>query len=63
MQDKLHAGQYIRAPAASPGTVAAAVAVEMVAETPRESAVEAAVGERALAMPLSSKIVPWVVAA
>ncbi len=49
--------------AASPGTVALAVAAVTVAETPRESAVEATVVERAVAMPLSFKIVPWVVAA
>ncbi len=43
--------------AASPDMVVLAVAAVTVAETPRESAV------RAVAMPLSFKIVPWVVAA
>jgi hypothetical protein len=49
--------------AASLSMVALALAAKMVAETPMESPVEATVVERALAMPLSSKIVPWVVAA
>ncbi len=48
---------------ASPGMVAPAVAAAMVAETPRESAVEATVVERVVAMPLLFKIVLWVVAA
>ncbi len=48
--------------AASPGTVALAVAAVMVVETPRELVLEATVVERAVAMPLLFKIVPWVVA-
>ncbi len=48
--------------AVSPGTVALVVAAVTVAQTPRESAVEATVAKRAVAMPLSFKIVPWVVA-
>ncbi len=44
--------------AASPGTVALVVVVVMPVETPRELAVEAAVVERAVAMPLLFKIVP-----
>ncbi len=39
-----------------------AVAAVMVADTPRESEVMATVVERALAMPLLLKLVPWVVA-
>ncbi len=38
------------------------MAAVTVADTPRESAVEATVVERALAMPLLFKSVPWVVA-
>ncbi len=45
--------------AASPVTLASAVVAVMVAETPRESAVEATMVERAVAMPLLFKIVPW----
>ncbi len=48
--------------AASPGMVALAVAAVTVADTPRELEVEATVMERALAMPLLFKLVPWVVA-
>ncbi len=49
--------------AVSPGMVALAVAAVMVAETPRESAVEVTVVEDPVAMPLLFKTVPWVVAA
>ncbi len=48
--------------AVSLGMVVLAVAVVTVAETPRELAVEATVVERAVAMPLIFKILPWVVA-